>query len=50
MNNLSGSHWVFIIGIISAIITSRWSEETAASIIVLLFFIGIGIFLKDRLL
>jgi hypothetical protein len=50
MDKLSGRHWVFIIGIIAAVITSRWNNETASNIVELLFLIGIGIFLKDALL
>jgi hypothetical protein len=47
MNNISGRHWVFIIGIISAVIVSRWSEGTASNIVILLLFGGAGIWLKD---
>lgn len=47
MNKLSGRHWIFIIGIISALIVSRWSEETAASIIVLLLCCGAGVLFMD---
>lgn len=43
IKNIKGRHWVFIIGFISAIITSIWSPEVSKDIIGLLFFIGIGV-------
>ena len=49
MKELKGRHLIFIIGIISAVLVSRWSEETASNILVLLLCGGAGIWFKDFL-
>lgn len=47
MNNIKGRHWVFIVGLLLACITSIWSPSVAESIIFLLGLIGVGIYFRD---
>lgn len=48
MKNIKGRYWIFIIGFISALVTSRWSPTVAIQMIELLFCIGLGIAITER--
>lgn len=47
MKNIKGRHWVFILGFFSSMITSIWNTDIASEMLVILFFVGIGLFLKN---
>ena len=48
LNKIKGRHWVFILGIISMVISSIWSPVTANDIGTLLILAGFGIVLTGR--
>lgn len=46
---IEGRYWVFIIGFISSMVTSKWNKEVAKYMIDLLFWMGVGLLLLKLL-